>query len=146
MKVTIKVSAEAKETYAVIYTNEITTEVRRAASLLESATVGSMITVTDNERIIVLRPEEVYLIRVENEKTMIYTKSKCYGCAKRLYEFEAALGNDFIRISKSTIINLQYLDCVEPTFGGLMLAVLKNGCKDSISRKYLPAFKKSIGL
>ena len=31
-------------------------------------------------------------------------------------------------------------------FGGIMLLVLKNGCKDYISRKYLPAFKKYLGI
>jgi len=146
VKVEINVSAEAKEPYAIIYANEITAEVRRAATILESTDVGGVITVTENERIIVLRPDDVYLIRVENEKTVVYTKSKRYGSGKRLYEFEATIGNGFIRISKSALINLQYLDCVEPTLGGLMLVVLKNGCKDCISRKYLPAFKKSIGL
>lgn len=39
-----------------------------------------------------------------------------------------------------------YLDYVESTLGGLMLLVLKNGCKECISRKYLPAFKKYLGL
>ena len=38
------------------------------------------------------------------------------------------------------------MDYVEPTLGGLMLLVLKNGCRDHISRKYLPAFKQYLGL
>lgn len=49
-----------------------------------------------------------------------------------------------MRVSKSVLVNLQYLDCVEPSFGGIMLLVLKNGCKDYISRKYLPAFKNIL--
>ena len=59
---------------------------------------------------------------------------------------EAALGSDFLRINKSTLVNLRQLDYVEPTLGGLMLLVLKNGCRDHISRKYLPAFKQYLGL
>ncbi|HHT54760.1 MAG TPA: LytTR family transcriptional regulator, partial [Clostridiales bacterium] len=49
----------------------------------------------------------------------------------------------FIRISKSVLVNLKYLDCVEPSFGGIMLLVLKNGCKDYISRKYLTGPNKT---
>ena len=43
-------------------------------------------------------------------------------------------------------IAIAYLECVEPTLGGLMMVTLKNGCKECISRKYLPAFKKYLGL
>lgn len=146
MRVEIKLLAKAGEPYAVIYANEISAHIRQAAAMLESADAGKIITVTDKDRTVVLRPEELYMIRAESEKTAVYTKTERYSSGKRLYEFEATLGIDFMRISKSALINLQYLDCVEPTFGGLMQVHLKNGCKDCISRKYLPAFKKYLGL
>lgn len=76
MKVEIKISTEATEPYAVIHANEITSEIRRIASVIEDSADNSIITVTDNERMFVLRPEEVYMVRVENEKTVVYTKVK----------------------------------------------------------------------
>lgn len=145
MKVDIKVLPEAKEPYAVIYASEITPEIRRTAALLETKNSG-VVSVMENERIIVLRPDEIYMVRVENEKTVVYTKTKQYDGGKRLYEFEEILGKGFMRISKGTLANLHYLDYVESTLGGLMLLVLKNGCKECISRKYLPAFKQYLGL
>ena len=145
MKVEIKVLPEAKEPYAVIYASEITPEIRRTAALLETKNSG-VVSVMENERIIVLRPDEIYMVRVENEKTVVYTKTKRYDGGKRLYEFEEILGKGFMRISKGTLANLHYLDYVESTLGGLMLLVLKNGCKECISRKYLPDFKKYLGL
>lgn len=93
-----------------------------------------------------LRPDEIYMVRVENEKTVVYTKTKRYDGGKRLYEFEEILGKGFIRISRGTLVNLHYLERVEPAFGDMMLLVMKNGCKDYISRKYLPAFKNYLGL
>ena len=145
MKVEIKVLPEAKEPYAVIYASEITPEIRRTAALLEKE-IPDVIPVKENDSIIVLRPDEIYMVRVENEKTVVYTKTKRYDGGKRLYEFEEILGKGFMRISKGTLANLHYLDYVEPTLGGVMLLVLKNGCKECISRKYLPAFKKYLGL
>ena len=145
MKVEIKVLPEAKEPYAVIYVSEITPEIRRAVALLEKE-IPDVIPVKENDSIIVLRPDEIYMVRVENEKTVVYTKTKRYDGGKRLYEFEEILGKGFMRISKGTLANLHYLDYVESTLGGLMLLVLKNGCKECISRKYLPAFKKYLGL
>jgi len=145
MKVEIKVLTEARDPYAVIFTKEITQEVRRMAAVLEMENAG-VIPVMENERIIVLRPDEIYMVRVEQEKTVVYTETKRYDGNRRLYEFETMLGNGFIRISKGALVNLQYLDYAEPSLGGLMLLVLKNGCKDHISRKYLPVFKKHLGL
>ena len=147
MKVEINISEEINEPYAVIYTNEENAEIKRVAALIEDSTAGSnIITVSDNERFFVLRPDEIYMIRVENEKTIVYSQTKKYSSGKRLYEFENLLGNSFMRISKSVLVNLKYLDCVEPSIGGMMLLILKNGCKDYISRKYLPAFKKYLGI
>ena len=90
MKVEIKVLPEAKEPYAVIYASEITPEIRRTAALLETKNSG-VVSVMENERIIVLRPDEIYMVRVENEKTVVYTKTKRYDGGKRLYEFEEIL-------------------------------------------------------
>ena len=145
MKVEIKVLPEAKEPYAVICASEITPEIRRAAALLEKE-IPDVIPVKENDSIIVLRPGEIYMVRAENEKTVVYTKTKRYDGGKRLYEFEEILGKGFMRISNGTLANLHYLDYVESTLGGLMLLVLKNGCKECISRKYLPAFKNYLGL
>ncbi len=144
MKIDIKISSDIKEPYAIIYTNEMTDEIRSIASALDSS--GSIITVTENERILVLRPREIFMVRVESEKTVIYCQTKNYLSSKRLYELETQLGNDFMRISKSTLINLKEVSYIEPSFNGLMLLILKNGCKDYISRKYLPEFKKYLGL
>ncbi len=144
MRVEIKVSAEIKEPYAVIYTNAITGEVIKIRSILEIQ--EPVVTVADGERIIVLTPEEIYMIRTENENVVVYNKDRSYISNKRLYEMEASLGNGFLRISKSTITNLRMIDYVEPTFNGMMMILLKNGCKDFISRKYLPQLKEYLGI
>ena len=145
VKVEIKLTEQDHDPYAVIYTNEVTPAIRKAAMLLEQETPNA-ISVVDNERIIVLQPEEITMVRVENEKAAVYANAKRYGSNKRLYELENALGSGFMKISKSTIVNLKQIEYVEPTLGGLMLLVLKNGCKDYISRKYWPDFKKHLGL
>ena len=56
------------------------------------------------------------------------------------------LGNEFMRISKATVVNLKMIDSVEPSFNAMMYLVMKNGCKDYITRTYLTEFKKYLGL
>jgi DNA-binding LytR/AlgR family response regulator len=144
MKVEIKLLPEIKEAYAVIYCNEITDEIQELTSFMEAG--ESIVTAKDHERIVVLRPKEIFMVRVEGEKTMIYCRSQKYTTQKRLYELEKQLGKGFMRISKSAIINLNEIDCVEASFNSMMILILKNGCKEYISRKYLSDFKKYLGL
>ena len=106
-----------------------------------------MITATQNEEdLIVLRPDEIYMVRIENGETVIYGKEKKYYSRKRLYELQQQLGRQFMQISKSTLVNLSYMESIEPGFSGTLLLKLKNGCKDYVSRKYLSMFKKYLGL
>lgn len=106
----------------------------------------SVITAKDKEKIIVLNPDEIYMVRAEAGEVRVYCEDKTYRSARRLYELETELGSDFMRISKSTIVNLKKIDSVEPSFNAMMYLVMKNGCKDYITRTYLMQFKKYLGL
>ena len=137
MKVSVDISSEYKEPYAVIYTDKVTDEIQRMIDIF--STNESPVTAFRNEEdMIVLQPKEIYMVRVENGNTIIY--------GKRLYEISQQLGKQFMQISMSTLINLSYMDSIEPGFGGTLLLKLKNGCKEYVSRTYLPEFKKYLGL
>lgn len=144
MKIKIQISPDIEEPYAIIYSNTMTEEIQEIAEKLNSS--QNVITAIDNEQIVILEPTDIYMLRMENDQLIVYCKQKRYLSNKRLYEMEKILGNNFMRISKSTIINLKKISCVEPSFNGTMLILLKNGSKDYISRKYLPKFKKYLGL
>ena len=86
------------------------------------------------------------MVRVENEKTYLVGENETYRTGKRLYEMSELLGAGFMQVSRSAIINLKYLESVEPSFNGVMLLHLKNGTSEYISRKYVPELKKYLGL
>ncbi len=144
MNVKIEISKEYDPAYAVIYTKAVTYEIQRLVELFEKD--QGPVTVFQEDRIVVLKSEEIYMIRVEDEKTIIYSEHDQYRSRKRLKEVFEQVGDSFMQISKSTIVNLNYLDSVEAGFGGTMLIKLKNGCKDYVSRFYLKDLKKYLGL
>lgn len=144
LKVSVKIKEEIKEPYAVIFTNIITADVQRAVLLLDSK--SEFVTASNNEKIVLLEPNEIFMVRVENSETVIYCQDRQYISKRRLYEILTQLGRDFMQISKSTIVNLKKIDCVEPSISGMMRLCLKNGQSDYISRKYLPEFKRYLGL
>ena len=145
MKVNIDISAEYKEPYAVIHTDEVTDEIKRIVDLFSSN--ETPVTALQNEdEIVVLKPQEIYMVRIEGGDTVIYGEKQKYRSRKRLYELADVLGKQFMQISKTTLINLSYIDSIEPGFSGTMLMKMKNGNKDYVSRKYLPEFKNYLGL
>ncbi len=144
MRVEIRISADIQEPYIVLYARQMTPELQAFAASLGGE--EQVFTAMHGERMVILQPQEIYLVRVDQEKTCIFGKTKEYVSNKRLYEWEEQLGKGFLRISKSAIVNLKYIDSVEPGFGGSLLLHMKNGSKEYISRKYLPAFKKYLGI
>lgn len=142
MKVDIKRTDEALEPYAVIYCREISEEVQLAAESLSRA--GNVITVYDKGSLVVLQRRELYMIRAEEGRTRLYTRDASYDSPKPLREYELLSG--FMRISKFCIINLEMIKRFDPMFSGTMQVTLKNGLKDSISRKYLTEMKRYLGL
>ena len=145
MKVTVDISPEYKEPYAVIHTDKVTDEIQRMIDIF-SINEAPITALQNEEDIIVLQPKEIYMIRVENGDTVIYGEKNKYRSRKRLYELGAQLGAQFMQISKSTLVNLSYLDSIEPGFSGTLLLKLRNGSSDYVSRTYLLAFKKYLGL
>ena len=145
MKVSVDISEEYKEPYAVIHTDKVTDEIQRMIDIF-SINEAPITALQNEEDIIVLQPKEIYMIRVENGDTVIYGEKNKYRSRKRLYELGAQLGAQFMQISKSTLVNLSYLDSIEPGFSGTLLLKLRNGSSDYVSRTYLPAFKKYLGL
>lgn len=144
MKVEVVIKQGLAEAYAVIYAGELTEEIESAVSFLQSH--DAVITASADGKKVVLRPQEIFMARVEEDALALYTQNKKYVCKKRLYEMAELLGGSFLQISKGTVVNLAQVKYVEPSLGGLMKIKLKNGLSDYISRNYLPPFKKYLGL
>ncbi len=152
MKVELFVSKDYEEPHAQIYTDVLTDNVQKAILLLEDNYDGdvdsnnSILPVKKGSDIVLLDFEDIYMIRVEEKKTKVYDSSNEYVIKKPLYKLENTLDSDFVRISKTTIVNLRKIERVAPSLKGMMFIELKNGLKDNISRKYLSEFKQALDL
>ena len=66
---------------------------------------------------------------------------------KKLYEIEEEYASsDFLRISKSAIVNVAKISYIRPIFNGRFEAKLKNDEKIIISRQYVMDLKKKLGI
>ncbi len=100
-----------------------------------------------NDRIHRILIKDIYYIEYIDDKTFLYLQQDVYLSHKKLYEWEIFLKeSSFIRINKSTILNIEYLKSVRPLLSGRMDALLINGEHLMISRHYLSSFKQKFGL
>lgn len=156
MKVQLFVSKDLEEPYAEIYTDALTDNIQKAMVLLEGNEIedeseegsndNSILAVKKGQDIVLLDFADVFMIRVEDKQTKVYTEDKDYLVKKPLYQIEENLDSNFVRVSKATIVNLRKIKRVAPSLKGMMFIELKNGLKDNISRKYLSDFKNALDL
>ena len=146
MKVNLFVSQDVEEPYAEIHTNELNENITKAMSILENDESNELLAVKKDSDIALLKYDDIFMFRVENKQVNVFTKDYDYIIKKPLYQIEENLNSDFVRISKTTIVNLKKIKRVAPSLRGMMFIELKNGLKDNISRKYLPNFKQVLDL
>lgn len=148
MKVECKISADYKEPYAVLHINKMTESVAEIISMLEKETANALTLIaTKDKKTYFIKPEDISLVRTEGRDIVCYDKRKNrYLLDKPLYELENVLDMDFVRISKSAIVNINQINHVEASFNGTMELVMKNGVKDYISRSFRKSFKERLGL
>lgn len=145
MKVKIQVDPAATDEYVEFHVRKITDDVSRFAEIIEKS--DSILTGTDqNDRIVIINPDEIVALHAEKKWCRIFTDTADFSCRKRLYELEDFLGPDFMRISKSIVVNIRKIKSVEAVFNGMMLLYMKNGSKEYVSRTYLPDLKSFLGI
>lgn len=95
----------------------------------------------------ILDPREILYIDTADRKTFFYTGDAVYETVLKLYELEERLAaSDFIRISKSCIVNFFQIRSLRPEFGGRMILTMNNGEKLCVSRQYAGTIKKKLGV
>lgn len=93
-----------------------------------------------------LEPDEILYFESVDRKTFCYTAKAEYETDLKLYELEGFPKADFMRVSKSTVINLNRIKSIRPDFGGKILATMENGEKTYVSRQYANEFKAKLGI
>lgn len=105
------------------------------------------LTVSQGEKILQIDPEEIYYFEAVNSKVFLYLEKDMYETRLKLYELEQRYAEtDFLRISKSVILNLAKVENFCPLFNGRFEALMKNGERVVISRQYVPLLKNKLNI
>lgn len=129
--------------YIEIHCYRISDEVREIIAFVKSR--QGQLTGTADERQYEIAVSDVFYIESVDNRNFIYTKDKVYETRQKLYELEEMLKDKhFLRVSKSTLLNLMKVSAIKPALNSRFTAVLFSGEQIVISRKYVPALKKTL--
>ena len=126
-----------------IQCHSVSEEVREIVAFVKSR--QGQLTGTADERQYEIAVSDVFYIESVDNRNFIYTKDKVYETRQKLYELEDMLKDKhFLRVSKSSLLNLMKVSSIKPALNSRFTAVLFSGEQIVITRKYVPELKKAL--
>lgn len=145
MKITIEDLPDGGEDEIIIRCKQVDEHLLKLVYALKAG--QEKLTVTRGTDILQVMPNEVFYFEAVDNKVFLYLEKDVYETKQKLYELEERFrGTDFVRVSKSVILNLSKVKSLSPAFNGRFEATMKNGEKLIVSRAYVPVLKEKLGL
>lgn len=101
--------------------------------------------VQKSEKLFNLPVEEIAHLEASGDYTIITTRNDQFVSSSGIGKLEEILSPDlFIRVHRSTIINLNYLKEIERHFNGGMVVKMNNGKSFPVSRTYAKLIRRKV--
>ena len=143
MKITLNQDPAFPETEVTINCPRVDEDVLRLVAMLrihQKKVVGTL----EGESHL-LDTKDILYIDTADKHTFLYTGGKVYESALRLYELEEGLRDlDFLRISRSAIVNFRRIRSIRPELGGRLLVTVDSGEQLYVSRQYADGIKTKL--
>lgn len=149
MKITIESPPADSEEEIIIRSDRIDERIMALIQALKSdgENSGRLTGFRDDKGIYLIDPSDIFYFESVDDKVFAYEQKGVTELKFKLYELEKKFaGTDFIRISKSMILNISKVQRFAPYMGGRFEAILENDEKVVISRQYVPELKRYLGL
>ncbi len=145
MKITIEDRPDGGEDEIIIRCKHVDEHLLKLVYALKAG--QEKLTATKGTDIVQIAPKDIFYFEAVDNKVFLYLEKDVYETKQKLYELEERFrGTDFVRVSKSVILNLSKVKSLSPAFNGRFEATMKNGEKLIVSRAYVPVLKEKLGL
>lgn len=146
MKVEINMIPEEDEEVVSFRIHAMDNRVNQAIRALTSGEKESLLCRKDDAYYKINLDEVLYLESVDR-KVFVYTDKETLEIGERLYVLEEQLSlAGFIRVGKSMLLNFEKIYSFYPKLSGNLEALLVNGEKVAVSRRYVPELKRKLGM
>jgi two-component system LytT family response regulator len=111
----------------------------------DSRNFETHIFVQKSEKLFNLPVEEIVYLEASGDYTIITTRNDQFVSSSGIGKLEEIMDPDaFIRVHRSTIINLNYLKEIERHFNGGMIVKMQSGKSFPVSRTYAKLIRKKV--
>lgn len=141
MKVRVEVDENLDEEYVVIHCRKLDQNILRIQeALTEKQSDSNVIILHRDEKEFYLPLQNILFFETENKAVMAHTRTAIYESEYKLYELEDMLPRNFMRISKSAIVNLNHVFSITKNITASSLIEFANCHKQVyVSRNYYKA-------
>lgn len=146
MKIKIDIDSNLTNDTLTIKAKEMTDEIEKVIRYIESMETTDTLNGRQGMEIHRISLKQVHRFFIEDKVLKMQTSKNTFSIDKRLYEIEEITGIDFIKISKSEIVNIKFLDHLSITPSGQIKIYMKNGEYTFSSRRYLKSIKERLSL
>ncbi len=145
MKIEIDIDDKYPDTEVVIKSPRLTRDIEKMVSWMRM--LNMQIAVKQGEETYLLDTEKILYIEAVERNTFIYTADATYESKLKLYEIEQELlEQDFIRISKQSIVNLKKIQSLKADVNRKIRLTLQNGEQIIVSRMYSDELRRRLGV
>ena len=144
MKITIEMPKPGEEDEIIVRCANMD---EKLLKMIQALRAEDKLTGYIEDKIVKLSLKEIYYFEAVDNKVFAYSAKETYEIHKKLYEIEQEFERtDFLRSSKSVIVNVSKIAYVKPIFNGRFEAKLRNDEKVIVSRQYVSELKKKLGI
>lgn len=145
MKIEIDIDEKYPDTEVMIRANKLNPDVEKLIAMMRM--VNMQIGVHKNDETYLLDVGKILYIETVERKTFVYTSEETYESDLKLYEIEQELvKQDFIRISKQSIVNIRMIKSLKSDINRKIRITLKNDEQIIVSRMYSDELRRKLGL
>jgi len=138
MRVKIEIEEELEEDEVIIRCSRLSDTIVSLQNYISSQNNGKRcLTLTGNGTEYFVPMEEIYFFETEGREIHAHTADKLFGCGYKLYELEELLPGNFMRISKSSIANLDHVYSITRNLtASSVMEFSRSNKKVMVSRSY----------
>lgn len=139
LKITIDVDDSLEQDYITIHCKELTDDILELQkSLLSKSSSSLRISAFQDDVEHFLELKAIIFMESDGNYILIHTEKDIYKTRRKLYELEELLPRDFIRVSRSTIVNTMRISGIKKNITGASEISFGNSNKKAYaSRNYI---------
>ena len=146
MKITMEIDDGIEEDEVIIRCRSLNDEIVSLQRRISEAVNEKMqLHVTKGEKEYFITLEDIVFLETADQVVAVHTVDRIYATKQKLYELEELLPGSFMRVSKSTIINMSVIRSIHKNITGASEVEFQGTMKKAyVSRMYIKALMSKI--